>query len=49
MLLCETICGIPSHDGMQLIYQTGMLAADMFSLEKYLPLCQNITRHDEVK
>lgn len=36
MLLCETICGMASHDGLLLIYQTGMQAADMFRLGKYL-------------
>lgn len=36
MLLCETVCETPSHDGLLRIYQAGMQAADMFSLEKCL-------------
>lgn len=36
MLLCETVGGMPSHDGLLLIYQAGMQAADMISLKKYL-------------
>lgn len=34
MLLYQKICGMPSHDGLLLIYQIGMQAADMVSPEK---------------
>lgn len=36
LLLCQMICGIPSHDDLPLIYRAGVHSADTFSREKYV-------------